>query len=549
MRRFSRLGWVLGLSGLWACSSGGGPSGATHDPVKPPSGNPDQDAGIVDDDDDDDDDVDASIEDPEPPTPPPAFPPGPWGSGFPIDGEPQDLGDPKLGRDLILNGGYMGCGIPMRLVDNPLIGPFIGGALGPASTDQKISGRNAKNDKLPYSRNVFTSTDGVEVTNVGCLMCHAGSFNGELILGLGTADSDFTAGFGAGNGMTSSGGIPAELTALLGMNKAETDNLNKMLTRSAAFTDITAMRTRGQNPAEAMAIALMAHHNEDLSWSDAPVVPWEFTDHDGNKIKPEPFPSDPPPWWRAKKKNALFYNGMARGDHSGSMALATSLCVDNDAQAEKVGELFKHMHAYVLTLEAPKYPFAIDQQLADRGKEVFTANCAGCHGTYGKSDADDWYPNLLFPLSVIGTDAVIAEGGVVYAPEMVALYNKTFYGKTTPFICDDPTVGYMAPPLDGVWATGPFLHNGSVPTIELVLNSKARPTYWKRLDFDSKHFDEVSLGWPFEVMATGQEGTIALDAKHIYDTTKFGQANGGHAFGDHLTGDERRAVIEYLKTL
>lgn len=541
MGRLAMLSLGLGLGGLLACSGGGSPNGATDDPVKPPKdGGADRDASV--------DEGDASAPE-EPPVPPPSFPPGPWGSGFPIDGEPQELGDPERGRDLVLNGGYMGCGIPMRLVNNPLIGPLIGGALGPASTDQKLPGRNAKNADLPYSRNVFTSTDGVEVTNVGCLMCHAGSFNGELVLGLGTADSDFTSGFGAGTGTTSSGGIPPELTALLGMTKAETDNLNKMMTRSAAFTDITAMRTRGQNPAEAMAIALMAHHNDDLSWSDAPVVPWEFTDHDGNKIKPEPFPSDAPPWWRAKKKNALFYNAMARGDHSGSMALATSLCVDNADQAKAIGELFKDMHAFVLTLEAPKYPFAIDQELASQGKEVFTANCAGCHGTYGASDKEDTFPNLLFPLSVIGTDGVIAEGGVVYAPEMVAQYNRTYYGKTTPFICDDPTVGYMAPPLDGVWATGPFLHNGSVPTIELVLNSKARPTYWKRVDFDSTHFDPATLGWPFETLSAGQEGSLDLYVKHIYDTTKFGQSNSGHVFGDHLTGDERRAVLEYLKTL
>jgi mono/diheme cytochrome c family protein len=532
----------VGLSGWLACSSGGAPSGATKDPVsKPSDGEPGGDAGS-------DETADAAA--PEEPAPqPPSLPPGPWGSGFPVDGEPQDVGDPARGRDLILNGGYMGCGIPTRLVDNPLIGPFIGGALGPASTDHKLPGRNAKNANLPYSRNVFTSTDGVEVTNVGCLMCHAGTFNGELVLGLGNADGDFTAGFGAGTGTTNSGGIPAELTALLGMNKAETDNLNKMMTRSGAFTSITAMRTRGQNPAEAMAIALMAHHNDDLSWSDEPVVPWQFTDHDGNKITPEPFPSDPPPWWRAKKKNALFYNGMARGDHSGSMALATSICVDNTEQAEAIGVLFKDMHAFVLTLEAPKYPFAIDQELAAQGKDVYTANCAGCHGTYGASDAEDTYPNLLFPLSVIGTDGVIAEGGVVYAPEMVAAYNRTYYGRTTPFVCDDPTVGYMAPPLDGIWATGPFLHNGSVPTIELVLNSKARPDYWKRLNFDSKDFDQASLGWPFETLTTGQEGTIALDVKHIYDTTKFGQSNAGHVFGDHLTDVERRAVLEYLKTL
>jgi len=37
--------------------------------------------------------------------------------------------------------------------------------------------------------------------------------------------------------------------------------------------------------------------------------------------------------------------------------------------------------------------------------------------------------------------------------------------------------------------------------------------------------------------------------KYIYDTTLLGYGKGGHDFGDHLSPDERRALLEYLKTL
>ena len=40
-----------------------------------------------------------------------------------------------------------------------------------------------------------------------------------------------------------------------------------------------------------------------------------------------------------------------------------------------------------------------------------------------------------------------------------------------------PFNGYVAPPLDGVWITAPYFHNGSVPTIEAVLNSKFVPIF------------------------------------------------------------------------
>lgn len=482
---------------------------------------------------------------------PPATVPadGLWNLGYAIPETPQQIGDAEAGRDLILNGGYMGCGVPARLLDNPLLATAVTSVLGAHDSGKELPGRNARNANHGASMNVFDSLDGVEVANVGCLMCHAGSFNGELVVGLGTADNDFTQGFGFGNDSMTGTGIPSSLTSLLGLNEAETTNLNKMLTRSAAFTGITAMRTVGQNPAEAMAIALMAHHHPDLSWSDEPVVPWEFRDWNGNVDTPVPFPTDVPPWWRAKKKNAMFYNAMARGDHSGSMMLATSICVDSTEQAEIVGKKFHDMHAYVLTLEAPKYPFAIDHKLADRGERVFVENCAGCHGTYGETDADDTFPNLLLPLDVIGTDPVLAQGGVIHAPQMVMAYNQTYYGQLTPFVVDDPAVGYMAPPLDGIWATAPFLHNGSVPTIELLLDSTARPAFWRREDYDSTNFDEKAVGWPYRALETGQDQANIDDVKHIYDTTKFGQQNGGHTFGDHLSKDERRAVLEYMKTL
>src|SRR5262245_64066891 len=92
--------------------------------------------------------------------------------------------------------------------------------------------------------------------------------------------------------------------------------------------------------------------------------------------------SDPPPWWRAHKKHALFYNGMARGDHRGTMALATSVCVDDVARARVVDAMFRDIEAYVDSVRSPAYGSAIDPELAARGGEIFGRECAGCHGAY-----------------------------------------------------------------------------------------------------------------------------------------------------------------------
>ncbi|RLS87595.1 MAG: hypothetical protein DWI08_05085, partial [Planctomycetota bacterium] len=104
----------------------------------------------------------------------------------------------------------------------------------------------------------------------------------------------------------------------------------------------------------------------------------------------------------------------------------------------------------------------------------------------------------------------------------------------------------------GVWATAPYLHNGSVPTIYSLLNSKARPKVFTR-DFQNKfeNYNQKELGWNF----LSKNNTEHLQNKEIteqrkwYDTSTPGRLNTGHTFGDDLNEQERSQVLEYLKTL
>jgi mono/diheme cytochrome c family protein len=466
--------------------------------------------------------------------------------GAVLPAEPQAEGDPARGRALLLGGDYMTCGIPYKVwsVGKDLIaGGYGGGANAP-----RIPDRPGRNADMPYFLNVFTAPDGAEVVNGNCLMCHGGMIDGQLVIGLGNAAADFTAG--AGGGATS---VPLTdaLLDVLGLDETERAELRKIGGRGSALGPLTHMRTVGMNPAELFAVILMVHHDrETLAWSDTPLTPLIAYDHDGSIIADPRLTSDPPPWWRAHKKHALFYNGMARGDHRGTMALATSVCVDDVARARVVDDQFRDIQAFVNSVRAPAWPRAVDQVLAATGKGVFERDCAGCHGTYGARDEDDTYPNLLIPLDVIGTDPVVANAGVVHSPQLVDWYNQSFYGGITRMVPDDPFPGYMPPPLDGIWATAPYLHNGSVPTVELVLNSRARPLRWRRVDQDSRHLDETALGWPWVAVDVPQDQVEPeADRKYVYDTTFWSQSNAGHPFGDHLTAAERRAVIEYLKTL
>ncbi len=97
---------------------------------------------------------------------------------------------------------------------------------------------------------------------------------------------------------------------------------------------------------------------------------------------------------------------------------------------------------------------------------------------------------------------------------------------------------YRAKPLNGIWATGPFLHNGSVPTLaDLLQPSDARP---KKFTVGASEFDPVRIGFSENVSGTN---------KLVIDTSLTGNSNAGHDYGVALSADEKSALLEYLKSL
>jgi hypothetical protein len=285
---------------------------------------------------------------------------------------------------------------------------------------------------------------------------------------------------------------------------------------------------RGVNVADRLAALLVAHRDPvTLEWRDTPVL----------DIPKEVIPTDVPAWWLLKKKNAMFYNGFGRGDFAQFMMLSNILTTTDTAEARSVSGHFGDVLAYIKTIEPPKYPKPIDHTLAKEGEQVFINYCSHCHGTYGKAET---YPNLLIPMSIIQTDSMLVTANH-QNPQFREWFNNSWFAKGNTPARLVPSNGYVAPPLDGIWITAPYLHNGSVPTIEALLNSKTRPAYWER-DFDKPVYDYTRLGWVYEEKSKPTP-------KKTYNTTLPGYGNQGHTFGDFITGRERKAVIEYLKTL
>jgi len=240
----------------------------------------------------------------------------------------------------------------------------------------------------------------------------------------------------------------------------------------------------------------------------------------------------------------------------------------------------------------------IDRDKAKKGGELFVQLCSGCHSTWPhrwsepKKSGVRFIENAIVPVTVVGTDPnqflspqfeskpTVMSGplsshlappytGKALVPPPVnfetaqrGVYDKLLAGLNLDqdeleaahghraFFPDEtepvPALfAYKANPAEGLWASAPYLHNGSVPNMYELLSpaSERSERFYLGQDFDSE-----KLG----VDTSGKSGTF------LFDTSLTGNSNAGHSFengegagiiGRLLTHDERLELIEYMKSL
>lgn len=360
------------------------------------------------------------------------------------------------------------------------------------------------NDELPMGLRIAPYLPIARGIGIDCMTCHGGSIAGQNIIGLGNASLDIQALF---EEMAAAGEMPVRLPF--------------------NFSNV-----RGTTEAGAFSVYLLGYRNDDLSLRE---------DRRELGLRDDAC-EDVPAWWLLKKKKTMYYIGAtdSRSVRSIMQFMMHPLTLPKDF--EKAEPHFKDILAFIKSIEPPKYPFSIDRELATQGKAVFETNCAKCHGTYGEKSS---YPNKIIPLDVIGTDRTRYDN---IGEKFAAAYLSSWFAKEPGLMPHRATEGYQAPPLDGIWATAPYFHNGSVPTLAGVLDSKLRPkVFTRRYRTDESEYDKVNVGWI--ISDPPKDVKSAFERRKIYDTTLPGRGNGGHTFGDDLTDAERKGVIEYLKTL
>ena len=241
-----------------------------------------------------------------------------------------------------------------------------------------------------------------------------------------------------------------------------------------------------------------------------------------------------------------------------------SILERNIGQALGMGALFdkttfestlriKNLHRLeqlIHELKPPKWPAdmvgPIDEGKAKMGEKIFDDNCRACHqnrlhsvaevGTdprraksFGKTVARDVpFPTAVKPILDSLKARAFADDGISVADQAIMDANPVIWRVTGE---------YLARPLDGVWATAPYLHNGSVPTLWHLLHPAQRPAQFV---VGNREYDPAKVGY-----STDGNGWK-------FDTSLPGNSNVGHSgdkYGTNLTEDQKAELLEYLKTI
>ena len=261
----------------------------------------------------------------------------------------------------------------------------------------------------------------------------------------------------------------------------------------------------------------------------------------------------------------------------------------------RIGNL-RDIEKRLFELKSPRWPEAfppIDPAKRAAGKELFGRYCVRCHDQIDRDDADR---SVIARMSDTGTDPAAARnfiertamtgrlegsrvnfnplgdrfeqvepgetvlahavvgvilGGWREAPEDIL--HDLRYGRGRAFSASppgfDPPAEYKGRPLNGVWATAPYLHNGSVPTLRDLLRpaSKRPPVFW----VGRREFDADAVGF------RNNEGPDLFR----FDTSLPGNLNAGHEYGTGVAEEDggdglppldegrQEELLEYLKSL
>lgn len=444
-----------------------------------------------------------------------------------------------------------------------------------------------------FARQADGDPDPTLLGNTNCFSCHAGVANNIVIAGLGNTHLETP------NTYTGLLGLSASRDALTAAFAESPSTLVNELADFFFNTVVTILpiyrhaQSRGDNLGQFAVwshLSRMSNTAENGLLADPePATPEDESDLHKQFLEVELSSVDPLPWWLRKYRKTSYWYGEDATNIAAHFAFNfTTPHADVNENHDEHVEFIARILDFAEQTTSPVFPEALDVELVETGDSIFHRKCAGCHGSYLMNDS--WKPGVAGGYDVHYDDlqprlAAKDQTDRGYTNNLDDMEDiaKNAAGLSEYFAQNAPTtvvpvdVEYLAPPLDGIWASAPYLHNGSVPTLWHVLDSKSRPDVWMKFDNAPQAYNLTDVGLScrdtFEsdeswtsvshacngLRATDSGSLVdSLDrtfqipnpADHaIYDTRDHGHGNGGHTYGDSLSDTDRLALIEFLKSL
>ncbi len=254
-------------------------------------------------------------------------------------------------------------------------------------------------------------------------------------------------------------------------------------------------------------------------------------------------------------RSSLLYDGVYSTAHKNESRTITKVTEERLTDTSTIVALFtiptmgqtqkralKNVEMVVSTLnpilrefKTPAFPGSLDAEKARRGFAVYNNSCLECHGEYqwngGKKSTLISFPNKLIQQEEMNSDA---NRWMAISPALVKNLEESVWKD---IVQVNQNQGYIAPILEGLWASAPYMHNGSVPTLWHFMRPETRPTQF------------AVGGQNLDLNKVGSLGNKAIGSE-IYDTRTEGRDNRGHEKEfENLSEEDKDDLLEYLKTL
>jgi len=421
----------------------------------------------------------------------------------------------------------------------------------------------------PMGVAVIPTPDG-DALNFSCAVCHASRLFGRTVMGLSSRRARPNAFFDMATTLVPA--VPVEILEALADPTEGEVAMYEALQEVLPAIGTVEPEVLGLDTSLAQVGLSLARRAPD-AWAtrsgDYEALPAESGFEDSVAD------SKPMVWWNLKYKNRWLADGAIV---SGNPILTNFLwneigrgtdlvALEGWLQENRV--VADELTVAIFATEAPRWTDffgaeGIDEVAAREGQAIFLERCVDCHGTYEKAweSGDDGLSaverlattRVLYhgstPRLDVGTDPSRARGMAHLEGPLNGLAISAWMGT----IIEAEDAGYVPPPLDGIWARYPYLHNNSVPTLcDLLRPAAERPAtfYQGPSDDPVTDFDADCVGYP--TGAAIPPGWVSDEA--LMDTSRPGLSNAGHEEvllgpgGEPLTDAERGALVMFLKTL